>query len=185
MSASSRPDPLADRGQAHGEVDRRGRLADPALARRHGDDRLHARDQRAVGPCGGRRAAPSVGGGPGARRGAAPARARRSARRCRRARRAGAHRLLAGRAHRLEGRRLGRVDLDREADIAALDDHAGDHAEADHVLALRRGWPTRRSAASTCSLVISFMVEPSTPLRRYTRQQSGARDPWSCGSLLI
>ena len=118
----ARPDPLADRGQAHGEVDGRGRLADATLAGSHGDDRPHAWHQRFLRRR--LRVAVSLPRCPERRR------------RCRRAAAAGgalggqhgragrhpwqlAHRSLAGFAQRLELRRLRRVDLDGKADIAA------------------------------------------------------------------
>jgi len=44
--------------------------------------------------------------------------------------------LLGGLAQRLHGGTLARVDLDGEADVAVLDDEAGNHAQADDVLAL-------------------------------------------------
>ncbi len=46
----------------------------------------------------------------------------------------GPYRLLARLAQRFQARRLRRVDLDRESDVAVLDGHAGNHAETDHVL---------------------------------------------------
>jgi hypothetical protein len=49
-----------------------------------------------------------------------------------------AHRRLARLAQRLEAGGLGRVDLDGEADIAALDHDARDHAQADDVTAAPR-----------------------------------------------
>ena len=45
------------------------------------------------------------------------------------------HRLLAGQTQRLLRRRLARLDLEGETDVAAFDDDARDHLERDHVLA--------------------------------------------------
>jgi hypothetical protein len=122
------------------QVDRGGRLADPALAGGDGDDGLDAGDQRLVGlPLTprlamsmavsvvvlvglgrGRGAAGLVGGQHGGDR---------------KDPRQRLDRLLRGLPERLELRPALRLDLEGEVDVSALDRHALDHAERDHVLA--------------------------------------------------
>ena len=104
----------------------------------------HARHQRRA--CAWPRRAPSVGGGPARRR---PPGARSAVSTAVQEITPGRARTACSQALRIGSRlrRLGRVDLDREADIAALDHDAGDHAEAHDVVIRGADGGSRRSAA--------------------------------------
>ena len=159
MSASSTPTfrPMAARRER--EIGGGGRFADAALARRHGDDRAHARHQRLLrvrlrppgavrrGPpaCAARRlcasARPMTDSTPGSASTAFSA-----------ARRSGSSR----------GAALA-LDLDGEGDMAVAQLHARDHAEADDVLARARDRVTRAQRGEdlalggrSCLLVLDF-----------------------------
>ncbi len=122
------PHPVALRRQGQRQIDRRGRFADTALARSHGDDGPNVRQQAAAL---GARGRTGVGGGGGRRRFLALGGQHH---RCREHARHLVNEFFHLFAKRLQTRPALGIDLERKRHVAVLYPQPLDHSKTDDVL---------------------------------------------------